>query len=220
MKIYYVGYLYPNCSSDKSKYVAKFEKDYYYCSDLNYFNLEIEARECNYLKENLIDYSGVMSGIDDKKIIEILNKAYKGLSRLLDYKERIIYEIIIDEDGNKYGKELFTELLFPLEINPKIEYFYNRNNRWTLSLQQTYTDDNLARFQYILSIDEVASLNTINNFKDIQKNKKNFDVYISKIKELYNENVFKKQIVEKEVEPLIEQNILTKLNIFYNLKIN
>ena len=99
MKIYYVGCLYPNCSSDKSKYVAKFEKDYYYCSDLNYFNLGIEARECNYLKENLIDYSGVMSGIGDKKIIEILNKAYKGLSRLLDYKEKIIYEIIVSKSG-------------------------------------------------------------------------------------------------------------------------
>lgn len=211
MKIYYVGCLYPNSSNDKSKYVAKFEKDYYYTSNLNSFSLGIETIECNYLKQNLLDYSGVMAGITNEKLIKILNKAYKGLSRTRNFEERIVYEIIVAENGNKYGKELFTGLLFPLEINPKIEYFYNTNNLWTLSLQQTYTDDNLARFEYILSIDEVASLNTVNKFKDIQKNKKNFDMYVSKIKELYNENVFKKQIIEKEVEPLIEQNILTKL---------
>ena len=211
MKIYYVGSLFPNGSSDKSKYVAKFEKDYYYISDLNHFSLRIEANECNYLKENLRNYSGVMAGITNEKLIKILNKAYKGLSRTAKLEERIIYEIIVDEEGNKYGKELFTGLLFPLAINPKIEYFYNTNNMWTLSLKQTYTDDNMARFEYILSIDEVASLNTVNKFKDIQKNKKNFEVYISTIKELYNENVFKKQIIEKETEPLKEQNILTKL---------
>ena len=211
MKVYYLGSLFANSSSDKSKYVAKFEKDYYYITNLNHFNLEIEATECEYLKDHLSIYSGVMAGITDEKLIKILNKSYKGLNRTRNREERIIYEIIVDKDGYKYGKELFTGLLFPLEINPKIEYFYNRNNMWTLSLNQTYTNDNMARFEYILSIDGVASLNTINKYRDIQKNKKNFDVYISTIKKLYNENVFRKPIIEKEVEPLKEQNILTKL---------
>ena len=209
MKVYYVGSLYDNSSTDYSKFVANSSIGILDTKNLNRTNLKIDYEDFDYLISNLRHYRTVFEGIDDKRLIRILNNSnlnlYKGNSSF----SSVIFEIIESEDGTKYGKEILTGLIFPLELNPQTKYFYGRNGAWNLEMEKTYIDDNIARFRYILSINEVASLNKINQYKS--KSKSDLNDFIRNLTNKYNENVFKKQIIEKEVEPLKEQNILTKL---------
>ena len=209
MKVYYVGNLYENNSTDYSKFVSNSSNESFDTRDLKRINLKIDCEDFDYLISNLRHHRTVFEGINDKRLIRILNDSDLSLFRGYSSFSAVIFEIIESEDGTKYGKEIITRLLFPLELNPKTKYFYGRNGAWKLEMERTYTDDNLARFRYILSINEVASLNKINQYKT--KSKSDLNDFIKNLTTKYNENVFKKKIIEKETEPLKEQNILTKL---------
>lgn len=208
MKIYYVGNLYENKIFNHPIFEQKLERKDYTPSNLSYINLKLCREDYNYLKSKLTDYRSTNKPIDNKRLIEILNKIdpfYSSQSAL----SRIYYEIIESEDGTKYGKEILSGLLFPLELNPRIKYYYGYGEEWNLVMEKTYTDENIARFRYILSINGVASINDIEKYK-AQSEKNKLDL-IKNITYYYKENVFNKQIIEKQIEPLKEQNILTKL---------
>lgn len=209
MKVYYVGSLYDNSSTDYSKFVANSSIGTFDTKGLNRTNLKIDYEDFDYLISNLRNFRVVFEGIDDKRLIRILNKSNLNLYRCSSSFSSIIFEIIESEDGTKYGKEILTGLLFPLELNPQTKYFYGRNGAWNLEMEKTYIDNNIARFRYILSINEVASLNKIEQYKS--KSKSDLNDFIKNLATKHNENVFKKQIIEKEIEPLKEQNALTKL---------
>ena len=119
----------------------------------------------------------------------------------------IIYEIVESIDGNYYGKELLTGLLFPIREKAIVEYFYNYDNDHSIEKRFTYKDDNIDRFKYILHEDDVASINKVEEYL----NKRDETKYIANIKALHNENVFNKEIILKENEPLETQNELTIL---------
>lgn len=209
MKIYYVGCLYENSSTDYSKFVVNSNIGTFDTKNLNRIYLKIDYEDFDYLISNLRHHRTIFEGIDDKRLIRILNKSNLNLFRGYASFSSLIFEIIESQDGTKYGKELLTGLFFPLELNPQTKYFYGRNGAINLEMEKTYIDDNIARFRYILSINEVASLNKINQYKS--KSKSDLNDFIKNLTNKYNENVFKKQIIEKEIEPLKEQNILTKL---------
>lgn len=209
MKIYYVGNLYENNSTDYSKFVSNSSNESFDTRDLKRINLKIDYEDFDYLISNLRHHRTVFEGISDKRLIRILNNSDLSLFRGYSSFSSVIFEIIESEDGTKYGKEIITGLLFPLELNPKTKYFYGRNGAWKLEMERTYTDDNLARFRYILSINEVASLNEIERYKS--KSTRDLNDFIRNLTTKHNEIVFKKKIIEKETEPLKEQNILTKL---------
>lgn len=206
MKIYYRGNLIENKDTDYSKFTKKYERDAFYISEQTPNGLKLSGSEFDYLKRELDNYRVTYEPIDNEHLIKILNKANAFYSEQCAFSS-VIFEIIESEDGKKYGKELLTGLMFPLPVNPQIKYYYGFNEKYDLFLEKTYTDDNVARFRYILTPLSVASINEVENYKS-KKDKTNF---IRSITYYYKENVFKKQIIEKEIEPLKEQNILTKL---------
>lgn len=210
MKVYYYGSIVGNDSTDYSKYIDEFEK-YVNLGELNRITIGIDFGDFDYLKKSLRNYDGIVAGIDDSKTISILDKTKNLFFKSRTVKARVIYEIITDQKGKKYGKELLTGFIFPLPINRETKYYYGIDRVHTLKKIDIYSDDNVARFKYILTLDEVASINAVNEMKNLHLKPKDYNAYIDNLKYLFNENVFKNQIIEKQPEPLQEQNELTKI---------
>lgn len=117
--------------------------------------------------------------ITDPSIIKILDKEYKDLSCKWWAEEAygsIIYERVVDEDGNIYGKEVLTSSLFPLdeeadklsgykeyEIQKSSNYYYGSD--FVLIIRQRYKHQNFARITTITTSNRVASPNEVDNYR-------------------------------------------------------
>lgn len=213
MKIYYIGYLYRSYNrTDTSKYVDTIITHYIHDKKEKldrYSFQELSDDDFAYLKLNIGNWNNKTSGIHDGKINSILNQI--KFTKNCGGNQQIIYEIVEDKYGVKYAKEIITGLLFPLENNIEyITYIYSISNN-SIQKSITYSDPNLARFQYIASKEEAASINELNTYLNKENNKKNLDDFKRQIKKYYNENVFNKEIVLKENEELEKQDDATIL---------
>lgn len=212
-KIYYIGYLYKSYNrTDTSKYVdnsiTRYIHDKKNKLDRASF-YELSDDDFAYLKLNISEWDNKTSGIRNGKINSILNQINFTKNRSIG--EKIIYEIVEDKSGIKYAKEIITGLLFPLENNiDDIRYIYSIINN-SIQKNITYSDPNLARFQYITTKEEAASINEINTYLNRENNKKVLDDFKQQIKKYYNENVFNKEIILKEKEELESQDDATIL---------
>lgn len=205
MEIYYKGNLLQNDLNidveNQSKFMAVY-KAYAHPNSLDEFQNQLNNLDYDKLKTYIKRFCNESFEIKSQDIINILNKV-KVCRKMPACNFKVIFSLIEDEDGRVYGKELITGLLFPIAKNPIIKYYYGKD--WCLQKRFTYTNDNMARFKYILLCEEVASINDINKYKKDESTK------ITTIKDRYNENVFKEQVVEKKKEMLERQNELTKL---------
>ena len=96
-----------------------------------------------------------------KKGISILSEMFKEavLSKYYsNNSENVIYEIIVDVDGNLYGKEILTGAIFPIISKRKIEVSDTDNNVTLLSTR--FAEDNL----YYLCASRVCSLEFQNKY--------------------------------------------------------
>jgi len=193
MKIYNVGFIVKNDSKDPSKIRI--------VSDISFYEIDFEAYGINF--EDRYNINNSCCKIHDKDILKILDEP----QFFVDSIHTIIYEQIEDEHGNLYAKELLTGLLFPLtiDINSHTNYLYN-NDGYNKQIKQIqdYEYDTMAKTKYAVVFNQVASKNMIDEYK-------RKILLRGKIKKLYNENVFQKEIVKKKEKVLEVQNEHTKL---------
>ena len=210
MKLYYVGNIV--CAKEIKPFEINimYSKLFDHRSENNSnfrFSNKIFNYICNYLPYYKNDYEGITNNelIEYLKLIPDFDLYYQHLQ-----KEKIVVEIIEDESGMFYGKELLTGLLFPLNNKPADTIFYYAVGQYESKIEKidTYKDKNLERFACILILNEAANANYINSY--ISKNKDNKS-FISSITKYCNDNVFNKEIVEKEKEPDLRQNEITKI---------
>ena len=235
MKVYYKGELIFNVDKKESQHVIHtYLKEPINNRTIGNLRNNLDARDYSYLNENLFFWKKNKKGIQSHALIPILKELtyyFEDNSRI--NFENIIYEIVEDTDGNLYGKEILTNLLFPLYSKRTTEFYFCLNNDYRLECRDISKNDNMARFAYILYTDGVASINDVNKYLEHKNNGYGADEFEEKIKFYYNENVFAKEIVLKEIEPLEKQNEITKLmeeieyalelikqfnkNLYYNL---
>jgi hypothetical protein len=191
MKIYYVGFIIENDSNDLSKIkvittLPINETPFFATEGVN-----------NGLPNLRYSHFGE---ITDETILKYLNDTEFYATNKFP---KIIYEQIEDENGNIYAKELLTGLLFPFtgDDNSTINY---SNDGKEIKRIWTHSDDNMAKTKYTVVMNQVASKNMINEYK-------RKILLRGKIVKLYDENVFKKQIIEKRKKILETQNEHTKL---------
>jgi len=211
MKIYYKGRILYNENNDYTFFKLTGKSSPINISKLDRFELKLNCTDYFYLENHLNDFNKTLEPIDDKQLISVLDKLNIFFTNL-NYGQ-IIFEIVEDTDGYFYAKELITGLLFPLNKNPKIDYYFNYDNDKILSKVLTYTNNNLARFYHLVYLTEVATKNDINNYLYNNKNASKKDPYSTfktTVETKYNENVFNKEIVLKEY-PKEKQNELTKI---------
>ena len=211
MKVYYKGFLIDSEeTSDIFKITSVSTKSYCYNSDNE--DLRLSEKDLTYYENNIYDWHKKYDGITDGKLIEVLKKIPNVVSKQVNEPTYIFFEIVKDNSGNEYGKELITGLLFPLRKKANTEkFFYGINKPWIIEKVQTYKDNNIARFKYIVHITEVASMNDVKNYLDIKNTTKNLITFKNKIEHIYNENIFKNEIELIDEEPLEKQNETTKV---------
>lgn len=215
MKVYYRGRLIKNDSSDYSKFIMRFySKLWIYKNDLRRDELKLNSGEFTYLKNNLEVWVDQYTNITDEELLKVLRKIYKICSKQIPLNSTsIIYEKVKDVDGNIYGKEILTNRLFPLRNDDMAneEFFYNIDNNRCIERRLTFINNNMAKFAFIISPDEVASINEVNEYLEIANNQKELTKHNKEITQIYQENVFNKEIVLEKAEILEPQNEITKI---------
>ena len=156
----------------------KIEKD----NGKRFHNIDIQSNT------ELATYLGsVLDKLDDKEtfkitdptIIKILDREYRDLISNWYGTETygtIIYERVVDEDGNIYGKEILTGSLFPLDeeadksigykeytIQKSSNYYYGSD--FILTINQRFKHKNFARITTITGANRVASPNEVDDYK-------------------------------------------------------
>lgn len=191
MKIYNVGFIVKNEAKDLSKIKVitylPVEKTPFYA--IEGINSGLPNLSCSRFGE-----------ITDETILEYLNDTEFYITNNFS---KIIYEQIEDENGNLYAKELLTGLLFPYTSDDNSTINYSNDGK-EIKRIWTRLDDNMAKTKYTVVQNQVASKNMINEYK-------RKILLRGKIVKLYNENVFKKQIIEKKEKILEQQSEYTKL---------
>lgn len=214
MKIYYTGILMDSDVTKNSDFFVSYHADIDDPMDDDNENLNLKQSDFNYY-QNILIWRNVTTGITDTKLLKIIDKAdfeyyFENNNKL----KKIIFEIIENEDGNLYGKEYITGLLFPLRDeneNQKVVYECDEDENHKITIQLKFTDDNLAKFKIVLLINDVANINEIENYKNKYKTKWAKEKIRKKLLKIYNENVFKKEIIEKKDKIFETQSELTKI---------
>lgn len=129
----------------------------------------------------------------------------------------IIYEKIFAEDGYEYGKEIHSNLIFP--IGKKVSPIYQLMNEVSgiyLKVTYRFSFPSLDKCECIISDDSIANQNEVdeylNMFTGMFKNKKKTK-HFAKVTEFYKANAFNREIKFTEPKPkfILEQSLETKL---------
>lgn len=160
------------------------------------------------------------------KAINCLDEAYKdtkvmlSISRQYTYERKIFFEKVVDTEGNVYAREITTGLLFPLleECNVENKYYFAKPelvNSVLLIIKQNFTHESFHALNLGIFLYSPASIAEIEEYvRNISK---------SKIKELYENNSFAKNIsiVEQdEEEKELREKVMTLLEqIEYKLSL-
>lgn len=158
--------------------------------------------------------------------INCLDEAYKdtkvmlSISRQYTYERKIFFEKVVDTEGTVYAREITTGLLFPLleECNVENKYYFAKPelvNSVLLIIKQNFTHESFHALNLGIFLYSPASIAEIEEYvRNISK---------SKIKELYENNSFAKNIsiVEQdEEEKELREKVMTLLEqIEYKLSL-
>lgn len=125
-------------------------------------------------------------------------------------KKNVIFELIKDESGEYYGKELYTGLIFPvfdIKNIPIEEYLYIKNSDGTHYFNVYYERDaniihniKMDKYEALLNDIQVADINEVNDYLELKKNKRKLKKEIEAITKLANKNVFNSEVV-----PLVQK---------------
>lgn len=152
--------------------------------------------------------------IKSGKIIKILDLEYfeTNHSYYVNDSREIIFEIVIDKDGNKYAKELYTGRLFPIDSRE------TRRNKYVVSIDDRskfYVYNNIditAEFMHPMysKIDVIIARVDVANQNEVERYKSRFEsgLFHDKKRERYirtinyeaNKNVLKEEIETFKIE--------------------
>ena len=233
---YYKGYIVSKSNLKKSNYsnTLGFFSGYIPKMDNIYYLLNIPYDLKDFLKKV------ILKGYDEKKHeIEIIdndliscfdNKLKKENSEeITKINENIngtfiIYEIVKDMDGNLFGRELYTNSLFPIfnSKSEKINYRliiksknnYSINTDIAIDVLFDMEVSSLLKCDNIIVGNTVANLNDYNSYMNMFNNKRFFkkreekelDNYKKKIISLSQNNVFKEDFIIEKKENNIRKN--------------
>ena len=158
---------------------------------------------------DILDKLNELQKMDITGIFPSLSKMiYNNIDFCYTVKKNIIFELILDENGEYYGRELYTGLIFPIlkktnsnNIVIKENIFYEQiGNKFIYDIYYIAN----VNFRY-LKMDkcealvhnvEVADINEVNNYLKVKSNKRKFKKEINEITNIANKNVFNSEIVE------------------------
>lgn len=179
----------------------------------------------------------------DINLIKILDNRLKYILKNIVFKSvvmrplevNIIFEIVQDIDGNKYAKEVHTNLIFPIitNENEKHTYIFKEKNigrslsssNIILCINWEHSFPLMDKVESVVSDISICDKNEIDKYlnmfdKGLLKSKKKKD-FLKILKTLYNKNIFKelfkvKEEVKKEKVIRVSKSVGT--NIMENIE--
>jgi len=133
------------------------------------------------------------------------------------YKMPIVFEKILSEDGIEYGREIHSNLIFP--IGKKIKPSYELMREYShidLKITYNFSFPSLDKCGCVIYNTGIANQNEVdeylNMFTGMFKSRKKTK-HIAKVTEFYKTNVFNREIKFTEPKPksILEQSLETKL---------
>lgn len=219
MKIYYKGVFVENKNNTYDKFRTSYIKNDLVISRYTHEDFEIDTEDFNYIKNHLTHYRDTENSITDRDLENILSKSNIFYETKPEY-ETVFFEIIKDQNGFLYGKEILTGLIFPLlHKNYTIKYYYYIiKNNWRLKKEIVCDFENMARIGHPILCLDVASTNEIEESE--KKNKTETSSYMNRVKYHFNENIFKYPIKIEEENTRPEMDTVSKTieNIEYLLE--
>ena len=159
-------------------------------------------------KENFQGFTINDSNIKNSLDINFASVNSRVFQRINSYTslsdDRIIYELFKDDEGNLYGRELFTKKTFPILTEDNLQFDYDiqldkKNNDFYLIATPKTDFANLLKCGSLITNHKVASLNDvdayINKFGNSRIQKEiQFRNYKMKITGLANQNVSRRDL--------------------------
>lgn len=198
-------------------------------SNIRTINVRYELTD----RENVELSDAIKSDSDtlSEKVVNILVKILMSTQKLYRRKEMdIIYEKIMDSYGNIYGKEKITGYIFPLlnekDLNANIFSYYKRGTLYydDILFKSCITYETKNRINFDLCdcycINEgVANKNEIELYDNVYNNfytnyfAKQFHTKLcSKLKKLYNMNIFDESIIFNNSNNISSKSVTTPNN--------
>lgn len=208
----------------------------YYCGDLFELSEQYEIDVLDYedgikLRSGLDSYSTIVMNrlcdhmrINQKKRLkdrreltteelDVLNKVLKdkSISTDEDYLDYIIYEEILREDGEVFGREILTGLIFPIG--------YQKYRK----IKSANIDGVISTSKYIIDVPGMAKAdvcifpNGVADYLDLEDYLESDNYDKSKIEKLYKQNVFSKEFIQKDTKEELQQELKTIYDIEFLL---
>lgn len=166
--------------------------------------LSLSDNEINNIKNWLLNVK-----YDGNICAKALNKLFENIQTQYSVSDSqdIIFEIVEDENKDKYAREIYTGLLFPL-----VSKSMNADGKYSFILEY---HEFIITFRYKLKSDDVE---TINSFVDKNlshvASEKDIELYRKQhsqdrdthIKDLFSKNEFERDVVLKELPKVFSQD--------------
>ncbi len=210
MTIYYKGWIVikKNIKFKKLKFYSSYfteenKNNVKICSNSNY---ELTTEENTILLKSLIDMDKKRK-IEEKTMWDIFDKLEIHNIKLKRKEMNIIFEKIIDKDGNIYGKERLTGYIFPLfnksDFKGNGNYSFKKDQYDNTEYLDGYLDfvtklrDNVGLCDCYLVEEGVANINEICKSNKILEHWSKNERFKNKLLFLSNMNVFDESIFDK-----------------------
>ena len=182
----------------------------------------------NKFKSYFVRLEDVYEECQSKEIIDYLDEITSSEKIYFQAANKeIIYEKIKAEDGNEYAKELLTGLYFPIydeSMNEKKYYCKKTNltNSIYVRMNNLIIVPNMDKCESIITEERVADNNEVLSYKEqfnkgSARNKKEVS-FKKEIEQLYNKNVFKKELKFKQEEKVVKQKQSLETTMMENIE--
>ena len=149
------------------------------------------------LSEYLLPIKRKNYKVTNQEIIDILDDLFNYSNTNLDLKRetQIIFEIVKDNDGNLYAKELVSGLIFPILIQSKnIKGFYNvsldKEDDYVLKYEIKLYNSKMKKLESCLTNRTITEVNTDEVQEYLNKyNGLNEKIYLLRLKSLFEKNI-------------------------------
>lgn len=180
----------------------------------NIFN-KLSSKDKKRLQEYLNKFTLSVNKLNEEDIKELeilINSIDKDISFTFsnNITNTIIGEIVYDQDNNRYIKEIISDLIFPIPSEKNISnlsYEILKSYEVILQINRKFNISSLLKIRIVALNERYATQNEIDEYLN-KYNQKSFkgkrqkEVYLKELKNLYNENVYKEGVSFFDRSPL------------------
>ena len=217
---YHNGVLYSGYSYMIGHYSDSFDKAY--ADNLYHF---LYIRKPGQKRDDFLKFSDYLftvkrgiTKVTNQEIIDVLDRRFNDVSINVDLNKetKIIFELVKDNDGNLYAKELISGLLFPILVRKKntrgsYKVVFDKFDHYHLIYNIKPYNSKMKKLKSYLTNVKITETDSrevkqyLNKYKGLRKK-----LYLSRLNSLYKKNIITKSFKTKPYDELEDKAAVTK----------